>query len=102
MAAPMTAFDNSSSSSLTTVCLIRAPYSLSIIPSYSFVPSVFFVRFVIQELFVLLDGFEGSLGGGEAGYRHAVWGAGDVVEADFVAEVDGRGVAAVLATDAYL
>src|SRR5690606_17555193 len=47
-------------------------------------------------------GVQGGLGGGEAGDRHAVGRAADVVEADSLAEGDGGGVAAVLAADAHL
>src|SRR6185437_14483204 len=39
---------------------------------------------------------------GKAGDRHAIGRAGDVVEADLVAEGDGSGIAAVLAADADL
>ena len=43
---------------------------------------------------------DGSLCGGEAGDGHAERAAGDIVQADLVAELDGRGIAAVLAADA--
>ena len=43
-----------------------------------------------------------GLGGGEAGDGHAVRGAGDVVEADLVAEGHRRRLAAMLAADAEL
>src|SRR3954470_8976393 len=45
---------------------------------------------------------ERGLRGGEAGDRDAVGRAGDVVEADRMAEGDGGGIAAVLAADADL
>ena len=45
---------------------------------------------------------KGGLGGGDAGGGHAVGGAGDVGEANLVAELDGGGVAAVFAADAHL
>src|SRR5436309_2761147 len=45
---------------------------------------------------------ERGLRRGETGDRHAVGRAGDVVEADLVAEGDGGGIAAVLAADADL
>ena len=41
-----------------------------------------------------------SLRGSEAGDGHAERAAGDIVQADLVAELDGHGVAAVLAADA--
>jgi hypothetical protein len=43
-----------------------------------------------------------SLRGCQTGDYNSPWGAGDLVQADFVAEVDGLGIAAVLATDADL
>ena len=43
---------------------------------------------------------DGSLCGSEAGDGHAERAAGDIVQADLVAELDGHGVAAVLAADA--
>src|SRR5437660_1613137 len=45
---------------------------------------------------------EGCLRGGEAGDRHAVRRAGDVVEPDLVAERHRGGIAAVFAADADL
>ena len=48
-----------------------------------------------RELHIL----DRCLRGGEAGDGNAERGAGDVVEADLVAELDGGGVAAVLAAD---
>src|ERR687886_50645 len=44
----------------------------------------------------------GRLRGGKAGDRHPVGGAGDVVEAHLLEEVDALGVATVLATDTQL
>ena len=48
----------------------------------------------------LLHVLDRSLCGGEAGDGHAERAAGDIVQADLVAELDGHGVAAVLAADA--
>src|SRR5258708_6136826 len=45
---------------------------------------------------------ERRLGRGEPGDRHPIGRAGDIVEADLVAEADGGGIAAVLAADAEL
>ena len=45
---------------------------------------------------------DGGLGGGQAGDWDSAWGAAYVVQADFVAEVDGLGIAAVFAADADL
>src|SRR4029079_7569701 len=55
-------------------------------------PEVLFVAF---RLFP-----ERRLGGRQAGDRHAEWRAAHVIHADFVAEVDAVGVAAVFAADA--
>ena len=43
--------------------------------------------------------FDSGLGGSQTGDRHAVGGAGHVVQANLVAELHGGGVAAVLAAD---
>ena len=43
--------------------------------------------------------FDSGLGGSQAGDRHAVGGAGHVVQANLVAELHGGGIAAVLAAD---
>src|SRR6185369_11726448 len=53
-------------------------------------------------LAVLLAHADGGLRGGEAGDRHAVGRAADVVQADALAELDRRRVAAVFAADAQL
>src|SRR5690349_22467108 len=50
-------------------------------------------------LFALADG---GLGGGQAGDRHAVGRAADVIQADALAELDRGRVAAMLAADAEL
>ena len=44
--------------------------------------------------------FDSGLGGSQTGDRHAVGGAGHVVQANLVAELHGAGIAAVLAADA--
>src|SRR5262249_19232452 len=59
----------------------------------------------VAALFALAAGvgaglFEGGLGGGEAGDRYAERAAGDVIQANLLAELDRIRVAAVLAADA--
>ena len=50
---------------------------------------------------LLLAGvLDSSLRGGEAGDGDTERAAGDIVQADLVAELDGRGIAAVLTADA--
>jgi hypothetical protein len=51
---------------------------------------------------ILLAGLDGSLSGSQARYRHAEGRAAHVVQANLVAELDGRRIAAVLTADTAL